>query len=334
MLNSYMISIRTLTRRAAAHRFAKLSIIILLIISTTVVVERYIVFQTHASSSIFYPPDGQGLFEECRIYNSSCLADLKKIAGGGFKLVLNYNSLIRSSAQQLIAYANQARADKIKLIWPMNGPWFWDGTDLRSYYPVLASTCACTDNTSFIRYFINLVKNHAATWGYYVGDELHASVHAQWKTFATLVHQADPRHPRLFIAGTLANAHSNPDLLTFADGDEVVGQDFYPIGVHYLVPYTQTGAVAHAAQSLADRARRQSAMVLQAFSWQQDYPPARCMPYPQCAPYPTKDQMHQMLIMTLQNAHPRLVLWYSYFDIINSDNPERHWRDLVNAARI
>lgn len=138
----------------------------------------------------------------------------------------------------------------------------------------------------------------------------------------------------MFIAGTLANAYSNPDLLTFADGDEVEGQDFYPIGVHYLVPYTQTGAVAHAAQSLADQAGRQSAMVLQAFSWQQDYPPARCMPYPQCAPYPTEDQMHQMLVMTLQNAHPRLVLWYSYFDIINSDNPEQHWRDLVNAARI
>ncbi len=39
-----------------------------------------------------------------------------------------------------------------------------------------------------------------------------------------------------------------------------------------------------------------------------------------------------MLTQTLRNSHPRLILWYSYFDILRSDNPTQHWNDLVTAT--
>jgi hypothetical protein len=42
--------------------------------------------------------------------------------------------------------------------------------------------------------------------------------------------------------------------------------------------------------------------------------------------------MRQMYNLVLRNAHPRLILWYSYFDIARSDNPATHWTDLVQAA--
>lgn len=279
------------------------------------------------------PQDGQGVYEECRLSDSACVDRLKQIADEGFKLVLNYSALLGSNPQQLLNYADQAEAAGIKIIWPLHIPWFWDGTDLTANYPEYVATCNCSDNTDFINYLMTLVKDHPATWGYYVGDELNPTVHQQWKAHTDLVHAIDPVHPRLLVQGTPANSLGNTTLSTFADGVEVLGQDYYPIGVSYLVPLSQTGAVAQSVQALADRAGKQSAMVLQAFSWTQYYPPARCSPYPDCAPYPTVDEMQQMLSMVLQNSHPQLILWYSYFDIRRSDNPAAHWNDLVKAIR-
>jgi hypothetical protein len=38
-----------------------------------------------------------------------------------------------------------------------------DGTSLVSYYPELGGTCGCQNNADFIRYVVNLVKNHPTT---------------------------------------------------------------------------------------------------------------------------------------------------------------------------
>ncbi len=93
------------------------------------------------------PLDGQGVFEECRLSESACLERLKQIADEGFKLVLNYNALLGSNPQQLLAYADQAHTSGMKIIWPLHVPWFWDGTDLATSYPeyaalsILSSPC-------------------------------------------------------------------------------------------------------------------------------------------------------------------------------------------------
>jgi len=34
----------------------------------------------------------------------------------------------------------------------------------------------------------------------------------------------------------------------------------------------------------------------------------------------------------IEDAHPALILWYSYQDILRADNPTRRWRNLVGAA--
>jgi len=283
------------------------------------------------SQNLQVPPEGHGVYEEFRLSNKAVLDRLKQIADGGFRLVLNYSSLVDSNTQQLLAYADQARALGIKIIWPLHPPAFWDGTDLTTHYPTLAADCNCSGNAGFISYLLTQLSGHPATWGYYIGDELEPSVHTQWKTHTDLVKQLDPNHPRLVVQGTLANSYGNASLTTFADGAEVLGQDYYPIGVSYLVPYTQTGDVVRSVQSLTDQAGRDSAIILQAYSWRQYYPPARCSPWPDCAPYPTMEQMQEMLTMTLQNAHPRFIFWYSFFDILRSDNPTAHWNDLLAA---
>jgi plasmid stabilization system protein ParE len=36
--------------------------------------------------------------------------------------------------------------------------------------------------------------------------------------------------------------------------------------------------------------------------------------------------------LALEHARPSLILWYSYFDIARSSDPDRHWADLVAGA--
>ncbi len=303
----------------------------------------------HASSSPYQgnhsqrvnshiPSNGQGLYESCAPRKGpQCLDRLKQMAAGGFSFVLNYDQLSGNAEQQL-AYARQAHSLDMEVIWAIKSHDFWDGTDLIGKYSDLATTCNCSDNDGFIRYFVNLVKNLPATWGYYIGDEVSPNDHDKLKTFSDLVKQIDPYHPRLFISCSQCNQNAklNPpyvaSLIPMVDTSDVVGTDWYPVGSGgYSI--AETSKVARNVQSVADLYDKQSAIVLQAFNWS-EYPSSfhPCSPYPLCEPFPTEAQMQQMRTLTLQNSHPHLILWYSYFDILRSDNPARHWADLVAAA--
>jgi hypothetical protein len=242
--------------------------------------------------------------------------------------VLNYSQLYGTEAQQR-AYADKAAALGIKIIWGMSNPVFWNGTDLRQTFGALAATCACSDNAGFITYLVKLVKTFPATWGYYVGDEVKPGDLEKMKAFAGLVKQTDPSHPRLFIsAEDIATLGSN--LTPFEDTAEVLGADNYPVSTW---PISTLGTIARSVQKVANATGKQSAMVLQAFSWGQ-YPSEtwRCSPFPACTHFPTQAEMREMRDLVLKNAHPAFLLWYSYFNILRSDDPAGHWADLVQAA--
>jgi len=274
-------------------------------------------------------PGIQGLYESCEPDRGSfCLDRLKQMASAGFTLVVNYEQLY-GTAEQELAYANQARSLGMKVIWNMSDPAFWNGTDLLSYYSDLAATCACSDNKGFIRYCVSLVKDLPATWGYYVGDEVKRSDYAKMKKFADFVRQLDPSHPRLIIAG------ENPptmgaNLKTLVDTAEFIGDDIYPVGTSE--PITTVGSVAHSLQTFADQNGKKSVIVLQAMSWSQ-YPQSRwvCSPFPGCARFPTEPELRQMRDLALDNARPEFLLWYSYFDIFQSRDAAKRWSELIKA---
>jgi hypothetical protein len=251
------------------------------------------------------------------------------MASAGFELVLNYN-LLGGSAEQLVAYAQQAQTLGMKVIWPMNNPAFWNGTDVRRYFPNLARTCVCSDNDDFIQYVVNLVKNLPGTWGYYVGDEVSTAYHRQVEALADLIGRLDSSHRRLYVAGA-DSASLGASLAPFADTADVLGADYYPIGT--TQPIEAIADIATSVQAIASQHNKQMMMVLQAFSWAQ-YPHEewRCSPFPGCAPFPTKNEMQHMRDLVLRYSHPQLILWYSYYDIFRSDNPIAHWTDLVAAA--
>jgi hypothetical protein len=289
-----------------------------------------------ATGGVALPPDGQGLYENCAPASSAtvCLDHLQQMAGGGFKLVVNYSQFY-GTADQEVAYADEAHTLGMKVIWGMSDPAFWNGTDLRSYFTNLSSTCSCSDNAGFIRYVVSLVKDLPGTWGYYIGDEVDPSNHAQVKALSDLIQQVDPTHPRLFIGAAEFSSVVAPRIAPFSDTADVLGVDNYPVGRPDIPNgVNNIGGIAQAVQSVVDPINEQSAIVLQAFSIAeyQQQSSASCSPYPSCLPFPTREQMRTMLDLVLQNAHPRLVLWYSYFDVMRSDSPTQHWTDICSLA--
>jgi hypothetical protein len=114
----------------------------------------------------------------------------------------------------------------------------------------------------------------------------------------------------------------------------VLGADYYPVGRTDISDgINQTAAIAQAVQSVANLYGKQSAMVLQANNWGWGADPNMnylCQPFPSCVPTPTTGQMTLMKNLTLQNSQPRLILWYSYFDIFKYDSAQ--WNNLVAAT--
>lgn len=326
---SLAMRIRTTVSRLNRSYIPGLFLLVILLLTFPLIV---FLFQ-HLAAYRQLPPDGQGLYEGCPPSRGQmCLDRLKQMASGGFTLVVNYDQMSANASQE-IAYADQANVLGMKVIWNFSQHAWWDGTNLVSYFPALTATCNCSDNTGFTKYFVNLVKNLPGTWGYYVGDEISTSVHTQWKAFADLIKQTDPGHPRLLVLGS-TSAYTNTNFPMFADGADVFVQDYYPISYHSQFPISGTATVARGLLSITRRYDKQLGMVLQAHSLgEYSQYSTSCSPFPRCEPYPTFDQMHQMRDFVLQNSTPQLILWYSYFDILRSDNPTQHWHDLVMAAQ-
>jgi hypothetical protein len=105
----------------------------------------------------------------------------------------------------------------------------------------------------------------------------------------------------------------------------VIGTDFYPVrkASPYYPTIDQMANIASGTQAYASAHKEDSAIVLQAFSYSNYNIPG--------SPYPTANQMNYMLSQTLKYSHPRIILWYSYYDIMSSSNSQQHWNDLKSV---
>ncbi|MBV9228410.1 MAG: hypothetical protein JOZ18_03780 [Chloroflexi bacterium] len=268
--------------------------------------------------------DGYGIYESCSPKDeaASCFSHLDTMAAAGFKLVLNYVELYGDANFQK-AYLDHAQSVGMKVILPFKDPTFYSGGSLRAKFPALAQTCNCSNNTGFMQYVVNLVKNHPALWGYYVGDEVSPGNHDNLKSeLADVVHRLDPKHPRLFIDSAGNSTAVWRGNSPFYDTADVIGSDFYPVreGLNNYPTIDETARVASGTQMYADAHGESAAIVLQAFS--------RSQYGVSGDPYPTADQMQTMLSQTLANAHPRVILWYSYYDTMSFDNGTQNWANL------
>jgi hypothetical protein len=235
--------------------------------------------------------------------------------------------------QGMLTYADHAASVGLKIIWNFNG--FWQtSTPYAQAYPAMAASCGCATNSDFLTYVVTILGSHPATWGYYIADEPSASSHQAVQAVSDQIHHADPTHPRLFVALAWSVGAVNSLLDLYADTAEVLATDYYPIGKGLDLNYT--GALAGAVQQVATSHGRSAAMVLQAHSWNH-YPLGTYAPPCVAAPYPTRNDMRSQLQQTLTKSDPRLILWYSYFDLLTPLCPEddyaTHWSNLVSVIR-
>src|SRR5262245_37267457 len=142
-----------------------------------------------------YEQQRTGLFPTCR-------ERLDAIRAAGLRAVLNYGTGTMTEAQAL-RYANEAGAAGVRVIWnPWTGPATWSGG------------------------WIEAVRGHPATWGYYVGDEA-----APGSAEAGAVEQLAARcrktgKPTLYISRPGRKA-----LRPFVEIASHSGPDCYPVGV-------------------------------------------------------------------------------------------------------
>ncbi|HWH44927.1 MAG TPA: hypothetical protein VNT32_09365 [Thermoleophilaceae bacterium] len=274
-------------------------------------------------ASAALPP--QGLYESCAPRGGSdlCPSRLRKIASGGFTRVLNYGAW-GGDLRGLEEYIAEAERLGIQLIWPLNHPDWRNGGDLIRRYPGLAADCGCSDRTGFIQFVTSVVRHRGATWGWYIGDEVPLDQVEAVRALSALIRGLDPAHPQLYIAHENSGTRGR-NLEPFAGLADLVGADFYPVGMGDTVEVV--GELSASVQSLASRNGRQSAFVLQSFSWAAY--PQFTMPDPR---WPTRDEMQRMRDLALQHAQPGLILWYSMQDLERADDPALRWSNLVSAA--
>jgi len=270
------------------------------------------------------PP--QGLYEGCSpgAEIEACIGHLATIRAAGFRYVLNYSAWYGSPAQ-VLEYADAASALGLKLIWPLNHS-AWRGLgSLSATYTTFnvagdpgrgASTRDVVSNTDFIARAIGLVANHPGTWGFYIGDELLRGEAALVAALSATVRALAPDRPQLYIARPGAAL-----LMPFVHIADVAGADVYPIGSSD----PPVGKAARSTRAVTLAAGTESAMVLQVFSWSQYRSGA--------APrYPSRRVLQAMRDAAIEQANPAMILWYSYQDILRSDDPDHHWCDLTRAA--
>jgi hypothetical protein len=261
------------------------------------------------------PP--QGLYEGCAPEASGevCIERLAAIRAAGFRYVLNYSSWYGSPAA-VSRYAEAAAALGLQLIWPLNNP-AWRGLgDLGDTYSGLGEQRSLT-NPAFSSFAIGLVAGLPATWGFYIGDELARAEAGRVRELGETVRALAPGKPQLYVARPGIG-----QLEPFAHFADVAGADSYPVGSGD----PSVRQAAQSAQVVTTAAGVRTAMVLQAFSWSQ------YRPSPNSPGFPGRRRLTAMRNAAIRHADPAMILWYSYQDILRSEDPRTRWRELTHAA--
>ncbi len=248
-----------------------------------------------------------------------CGARLQAIADAGFQYVLNYTAWY-GSAEQVRQYADEAQAAGIKLIWPLNDHAWRDGTDLRSYYRYLGPDCPCSSNAQFKQWALGLVKDHPATWGFYVGDELSPTSQniSQTKSLANEVKSIAPNKPTLYVTIPNDNGVLTSQLEPFEQTADYVGADYYPVGKGNNLD--ALSGYAEDTRRLASQYGKRPVFVLQAFSWS-EYDPSYA------DRFPSRAEMQTMRDTAISDGDPQMMLWYAFNDVMDSSNPAANWEE-------
>ena len=276
------------------------------------------------------PP--QGTFENCGLDMElqTCLQRLQVMHGGGVQVVVIPAWGV--SLSSLSTYADTAHALGMSVMWMTAGPGpFWwqgasSGTDMAGFFSAFASACGCNQNGPLLAYTIQWLSQLPGTYGYYAADDsmLSAGDQAALAQYVAQIKQQDPNHT------VMISSAGESQTTEYQQIPDVIGTEMYPVTTDSLMPvganqdmWDSIAQWANDAQQSADSAGKQSAFILQAFTWGDNLGDGEaigaCSPSDtpaSCAAklrYPNSSEQLQLRNEALSHAHPKLIIWYSFY---------------------
>jgi hypothetical protein len=271
----------------------------------------------------------EGVFESCPLDTAmaTCLQRLAVMHQGGVNVVVISAGGV--SLNSLATYAAAANSLGMSIMWETSNPGWWqepsDSTYMSGFYPAFASACGCNQDAALLSYTFRWLGSLPATYGYYGADDstLAPGDGAAIANYVSEIKQADPSHP--VMIGSADQSQTD----AYESTADMIGADIYPVTTSSLIPVSANqemwDSVAQSAvdtQRSADQAGRQSAFVLQAFTWGDNVGDGQAIGV--CTPsdtqlscyakllYPTGGDQLQLRNEVIEHAHPKLILWWSF----------------------
>lgn len=285
---------------------------------------------TGAAAAATLPP--QGVFENCQLDTQMalCVQRLGLMHQGGLQVVVI--PAWSGSPASLTAYAASARSLGMSVMWELSDPGWWQdgatGTQmLTSNFSSYVATCGCTDNSQLLSYVVHFLSSLPGTYGYYAADDSMLSPGDQTgvSAYVSAIKQVDPS--RMVMVGAADESQAGQ----YQHMADAIGTEIYPVTTNSLMPmaagdnqdmWDSVAQTAIDAQNAANNAGKQSAFILQAFTWGDNVDDGQAIGV--CSPsdtkfscyaklrYPSAADQLQLRNEVLLHAHPKLILWWSF----------------------
>ena len=271
----------------------------------------------------------EGVFEGCPLDTamSTCLQRLQTMQQGGVNVVVfpaDYASL--SSLQ---TYAATAHGLGMSVMWETGQQGWWQdpttSTSMTEYYQAFSAACGCTQNGQLLAYMIHWLAALPGTYGYYAADDsmLAPGDAPAVANYIAQIKAQDPSHT--VMIGSADESQTNG----YVGSADMIGAEIYPITNSSLMPasanqdtWSGVAQTASDTQSAANRAGKQSAFILQAFTWGDNLSDGQaigvCTPSDTAAScyakaqYPDAAAQLELRNEVIEHAHPSLILWWSF----------------------
>jgi hypothetical protein len=288
----------------------------------------------------------QGIFDSCSLSSNltTCEQDLQQMHQAGMQVAV---MSIRGgdSTAVLTSYASYAQSIGMSVMWEINDPGFWGGAWIGSSaatdWGSFSSACGCTGTAQVLSSMIQFLGSLPATYGYYAADDwtLTPSQKGGLKQYVSEIKAVDPDH--MVMIGS-----AQGDGTTYYSTGATIGNEIYPETTSSLMPYSSNLSMWQAVQQsvgqdqrAATQAGTSSAFILQAFTFGDNLDDGQAvgvctaaMSQAQCASllqYPSASVQLELRNLVLQNAAPKLILWYSYSEASQGNR----WADLTSVVR-
>jgi len=287
----------------------------------------------------------QGIFDSCNISNdlTTCEQDLLQMHQAGLQVAVM--SAEWDTTDEISSYASYAQSIGMSVMWELNDPGYWGGAWIGSSaaadWSSFSTACGCTATPQVLDYMIHFLSQLPATYGYYAADDstLEANQVGGLRQYVSEIKSVDPSH--MVMVGSAQGQGT-----TFYSTGATIGNEIYPETTRSLMPYGSNLAMWQSVQDsitqdqrAATQAGTPSAFILQAFSFGDNLSDGEAvgactasMSQAQCSnrlQFPAADVQLELRNQALQNAHPKLILWYTY----SQASQGNHWAELTGVVK-